>query len=761
MGDNRLNLVVQFLGIDKLSPALKNMIGLGKTGRQELATLTAEQRRLNGEIATYDKRISQTTGSVTHLWNAQKKLLTQQEAIGAQIQRQKNLMAIDGRTARTQAKGSAMVGSGTQTLFMGAMLAAPLYEMAKLAGQAQAADNQLRALGLDDQSVGRLEDNARRAKIAGASYLDMMRYTVEAQGAFRESGALSVGERTNAAILMAPMMAKLAVANKAMGREMSEDQEKYFLRFIEMGGGLNSPARAAQLTDGLFRALGSSGNTLQASDFQEFLSNAGSAGRTLTARSIFADNEPIIQMLGGKTAGAGLGMAYRMATGIKTNSKAAAEYLRLGLWNKNNVVFNKLGGIKSTKGNPLKGDAMNALSDSPIDFYKNFILPEYFKHGIVTEQQRNFENARLFGTSGSKYYGQVDATMGKVLNSRQSFEKAQSLDKAYNGTKDSFFGQTGQMTAAWKDFLVVAGGKGGLLQNLTAGLRGATSALKSFTAFGNAHPTAFKWILGTVTALLGFKLAMAALKIVFGGLLGPAGQIWGLFSKYWEFGSLAAMFPKVAKAFGILRTAALFLGQGMLRAGAMMLANPMVLLIVGIGVAIGVVAYLVYKHWDTIKKAFWSGWAWVKNLLSGAGTWLSNIGHAMMNGLLNALNPMLLAHRLLDVARTGMAAFKNYFGIKSPSRLMMEMGGFMTQGLGQGVDRGAHRPLRSMARLATGMAGALAAGTAGAAHARTTVHHGDNHYHIYQRPGEDSHHLAKRIAKIVQNDRLSSYQDDF
>jgi len=744
MGDNRLNLVVQFLGIDKLSPALKNMIGLGKTGRQELATLTAEQRRLNGEIATYDRRISQTTGSVTHLWDAQKKLLTQQEAIGGQIQRHKNLMAIDGRTSRMQAKGSSMVSGGINTLFWGAMLAAPIVDMAKTAGEAQGLENQLRALGLDNKTVATLETNARRAQVAGASYIDMMRYTLEAQGAFRESGEHTQAQQTYGARLMAPILARLAFASKAMGVEMPHEEERYLLRFIEQAGGMNDPKRAAAIADGVFRALQSSGGTVKASGYQMFMSAAGTSGMKLSQRSLFADFEPLIGELH-ERAGTGLMSSYLRINGVgRILQQPANEMRRLGIW--------------SGKTPGMNGANTAQFASDPVEFYRNVMLPAYAKAGVKDVQK---ENALVFGRSGGMLFNLIDKQLPTILRSRSANQKAQGIDQAYNGAKNSFFGQTGQMTAAWKDFLVVAGSKGGLLQNLTSGLRGATGALKAFTAFGNAHPTAFKWILGTVTALLDFKLAMAALKIVFGGLLGPAGQIWGLFSKYKEFGSLAAMFPRVAKAFGILRTAALFLGQGFLRAGALMLANPMVLIIVSVGVAIGVLAYLVYKHWDTIKKAFWTGWAWVKNLMSGAGTWLAGIGKAMMNGLLIALDPMLLANKLLSVAKTGITAFKNYFGIKSPSRLMMAMGGFMTEGLGQGVDRGAHRPLRSMSRLATGMAGALAAGTAGAAHARTTVHHGDNHYHIYQRPGEDSHALAKRIAKIVQNDRLSSYQDDF
>ena len=116
------------------------------------------------------------------------------------------------------------------------------------------------------------------------------------------------------------------------------------------------------------------------------------------------------------------------------------------------------------------------------------------------------------------------------------------------------------------------------------------------------------------------------------------------------------------------------------------------------------------------------------------------------------------------MAKLGVTALKNYFGIKSPSRLMMAMGGHIATGLGQGIDQSAHRPLRAMGRLATGIAGAGALAVAGpaAAHGRAPMQVTIN---VYQRAGEDGEHLARRVAEIIdrgqRGHRLSSYADDF
>lgn len=189
-----------------------------------------------------------------------------------------------------------------------------------------------------------------------------------------------------------------------------------------------------------------------------------------------------------------------------------------------------------------------------------------------------------------------------------------------------------------------------------------------------------------------------------------------------------------------------------------------------LGAAIGFVAYQIYQHWDQIKAKFWEGVSWVKNLLISLPGFFRTAGGQMMLGLLASLNPALLVARLLDVARQGITAFRNYFGIKSPSRLMMQMGGHIATGLGHGIDAGAGKPLRAMGRLATGVAGAGALSLAGPGLA-TAAPRGAQAapaapvtIHIHQQPGENAEALAQRVAKVLERrsgGSRGSYRDDF
>ena len=758
MGDQKLNLVVRFTALDGLSGALKGMIGLGRSSNSEMKSLGRELSKVSREVREYDARIRNTSGSVNHLWDAQKKLLAQEDQLRAKMQQRKNLMAIDGRTLRIQAQADRYKQDGQSGLMWGAAMAYPAYEMAKSAGEFEAMRNRLHILGLNDRTVDHLTDYAQAMNIAGSSAKENLRYLLEAQGAFRESGEHTMEEQLKGAKVMAPLMAKMAATLRASGKALDEEQERYFLRFIEQAGGTTDPRRAASLTDGLFRAIQSSGGTVDAAAYQGFLARAGTAGMKLSTRSMFADFEPLIAELH-DAAGVGLQTAYSRVNGMVKNQAAAREMIRLGLWDRDKIIFNQVGGIKEFKRgeNPLRADAANAMASDPIEFYRKHILPAYQQNGVKDVQR---ENMMLFGRTGGALFNLIDKQLPTILRSRDAYARTQSLDRAYTQTKDGFFGEGGQMSAAWQDFVVVAGTKGGLLDNMTSGLRLATGALRALTGAANSHPTAFRWIATAVTGLMGMKLATAAVKYAFGGLLGPVGRLWGLWSRYKELGSVAAMFPRLARGFGsvrgaailmgtgiargarlgmtgfsllargagwlrsgvvtgvlrmmpmlargfgIARTAALLLGQGVVRAGLMMLANPIVLVIAAIVAALAGAAYLIYTHWDTIKGAFWRGVAWVKESIGALPGWLSNLGSMAMQGLLMAFSPTALAARLVQIAKTGVTAFKNYFGIKSPSRLMIAMGGHINDGLAIGVNRTGGRPMQAVARMAAAVASA-------------------------------------------------------
>ena len=282
------------------------------------------------------------------------------------------------------------------------------------------------------------------------------------------------------------------------------------------------------------------------------------------------------------------------------------------------------------------------------------------------------------------------------------------------------------------------------------------------------HPQAAGMLLKLVSALAIGKIALGGLQIAFGGLLGPMATAYRYFGKVdgiSRFGLHLVKLkdiagkagPVLARGFGLIRSAGMLMVRGLARAGMMLLANPIFLM----GALLAGIAVLVYLNWGKISGFFQSGVQRLKDFFSGLPAWFTSIGKNMMAGLLTFLTPGALTNRLIGIAKTGVTAFKNFFGIKSPSRLFMGFGGQMATGLALGIDRKRTEALSSARRLATGVAGAAALGAgatispaAASAPSRAVSSEAPVTFNIYQQPGEDAEALADRVQrKLVERKR--------
>lgn len=144
---------------------------------------------------------------------------------------------------------------------------------------------------------------------------------------------------------------------------------------------------------------------------------------------------------------------------------------------------------------------------------------------------------------------------------------------------------------------------------------------------------------------------------------------------------------------------------GAIGAAIAFLLSPIGLVVAGVvlvGAALYGVGSLIAKNWDSIKAGASAFGSWIWNKIVSIG---ASIGKGFMAGLA-ALNPFTVAKNLISRISPAVDSFKKFLGINSPSKLFMGFGHAIPKGLAMGIDKGAKRPLRSVARMAGGVAGA-------------------------------------------------------
>lgn len=92
--------------------------------------------------------------------------------------------------------------------------------------------------------------------------------------------------------------------------------------------------------------------------------------------------------------------------------------------------------------------------------------------------------------------------------------------------------------------------------------------------------------------------------------------------------------------------------------------------------------------WNLLRPVFQGVWNSISTWWGGID-W-GSLGWAIINGLIAALEAgrEAVINMLMSIAQGAIDRFKKFFGIESPSRLMMQQGLFITDGLAQGIGSG-------------------------------------------------------------------------
>ena len=95
-----------------------------------------------------------------------------------------------------------------------------------------------------------------------------------------------------------------------------------------------------------------------------------------------------------------------------------------------------------------------------------------------------------------------------------------------------------------------------------------------------------------------------------------------------------------------------------------------------------------------IGARFQEGWNTITSIFGGIGNWfkarvddVKNAGKAIIDGLVNGIVGAkdAVINKIKEICSGALDAVKSFFGIKSPSRVMMKMGAYIGQGLANGI----------------------------------------------------------------------------
>lgn len=232
-----------------------------------------------------------------------------------------------------------------------------------------------------------------------------------------------------------------------------------------------------------------------------------------------------------------------------------------------------------------------------------------------------------------------------------------------------------------------------------------------------------KWALRVVGVLSVLAIGVGALGLSIASVLGPMLLARFFLARMGLTMAGAAAGPGLlARAFGLLKMAALGVGRGILFLGRALLATPL-------GRAFSLLALsatMVYNNWEGIKGglvAIWEGVVGrVKEALSGGvrewaalladfsplgilysvvafaldtlgielPTRFSTLGSNMIQGLVNGITAgaVWVKDAVVGVAQSAASWFAEKLGIASPSRLFMQYGGWISEGAAIGIQGG-------------------------------------------------------------------------
>ncbi|HDR9032701.1 TPA: hypothetical protein QDB07_000137 [Burkholderia vietnamiensis] len=587
-------------------PSQQMIAELGKA-RQAASKLRAEQKQQSNELQELRTRLAgagiDTRNLSQHERQLRASMASTNATISDQMRRLGELADRERRVGAARSKMQAMQGVAAGMAVGGyAAKSAGGHILGDLAGtldEAKKMQNErarITAFGLGDHATKDAEKYVRAMNTMGVSTSDNMTLMRD---------ALSIFADEHHAQMVMPTLSKMKFANETLfGAEDAHANEEKFmnmLKVIELRGGTKDEATFKNEANMVQKVLTATGGRVGGDEWRNFIQTGGVAAKQMRQDAFYYQMEPLIQEMGGHGVGTGLMSAYSNVYQGKTTVRASQEMMKLGLLDKKNVEYNKIGMIKRIKPGALLGGEL--FKASPLEWLEQVLLPQMAKKGITDPDKVKDTISTIFtNRTASNLFTTMYMQRGQIHKNERLNKGAYGIDDAHKLATQQLPGKEIDVLSKLRDVRREIGESIAPMYN--AALDKTREILDGLLGAITRHQTAAKIILSVAAAFGALLVAAGSLVIVLAGVLGPLAVL------RFSMTTLGMQGGLIARGLGLASGALRVLGTMIMFVGRAMLTTPIGLAITAAVVVIAGAAYLIYRHWKPISSFFarvWNG----------------------------------------------------------------------------------------------------------------------------------------------------------
>ena len=641
--DNLTRLELKYSQSQEKLRSLKTTLGQADA---VVTRISASKLKLAQNLTLVRQKMDAAGSSTSKMRQHERTLATDIAAANTQLEiQQKKLATLKARQDRVAtaqqgaAKAKAIAGgvasAGVGATVAGAAIGAPVVKGLHEAKHYEIETARIRALGTrTGQEKEHAIEFAKQLKTYGVSQLEKTEMIRDSISIFAD------GHHAEMAL---PTMSKMKFINDTLYPESAGERNAQLFamqKVIELRGNAGSVEAFKSDADRVQKVIAATGGRVGGEDWRQFTIRSGVAGKGLNDNAFFNQMEPMLQELGGSTAGVGWRSLYNNIYQGKGTQRAAREMQSLGLLSGKHIKYDKVGQIKYIQaGALLEGEL---FQKSPLDWIEKVFLPKLAAKGITDKDEINSKIGALVSNSnGAAFLMRMVDQRAQIRKSERLNQNSEGMDDLHVRARGLGAGAEREALAKVSDLKLVMGEK--ILPMYTQALEMAIAAMTRLNGFMERNPTVAKVMIAGFAVLAGVLLVLGPLMLGIAAMIGPYAMLHVMFAK---MGVTGGVLTPILRGLG---GAFMWAGRAVLWLGRALLMNP-------IGIAITVIAgaaFLIYTYWEPIKAFFGGLWSDVKAAFAG--------GFTGINSLIADWSPLGLFYRAF-------AGVLGWFGVALPAR---------------------------------------------------------------------------------------------